>query len=217
MENGKIINRALVELELCGSKIEVISEPVETTPVNLKIEKSQDCEFVAVGGNIKYTVKIHNQCGGELHDVVFKDKLDNCTRFIEGSFRVGEEIKHPEIIDDTLVYTIETVEKCEIIIITFEVKVTDECCQGCSPDPSKSATPIIAPILPFTTTVVGTGVTGATICVEFPNGDTETTTVILGAWRVTSPVRLMFGQTVSAIQTEPGKSKSDIATRTVGR
>ncbi|MCL2755681.1 MAG: hypothetical protein FWE45_01365 [Firmicutes bacterium] len=212
----KIKNRALVELDMCGEKVEVASEPIETTPVKVRVTKTQECDFVVIGEKIRYKVEIENECGGDLYNIKFKDELDECCEFVEGSFMVDGHEREPEIIEGAIEYVIEELESCGKVEITFEVIATETCCRGCDvPPPERSTAPTILPILPLYT-VTGTGVSGATVYVELPNGDVRQTTVILGYWSVTSPTRLLGGQEVKAWQKEPGKSESEIITRVVG-
>ena len=213
----KIINRALIELDLCGTAFEIASEPVETTPVKIKVTKTQDCEFVLIGEHIKYAVTIENECGGELHNVKFKDELDECVEFVEGSFRVGDEPATPELVGRTLEYVISELPSCETVEITFEVKTTDECCRGCRPDPEQSAIPTVRPMFAFSPAVGGTGVRGATIFVERPGGQVVQTTVLPGgSWNLilaAPPPRA--GDVFRVWQVEPGKTKSEVVTRIV--
>jgi len=215
----KIINRALVELDLCGTTVEVASEPVETTPVKVKVTKTQDCEFVLIGERIKYTVFIENECGGELHNVKFKDELDECVKFVEGSFRIDDEQKEPEVVDGVLEYVIEELPSCKTLEINFEVMATDACCHGCrpDPDPEQSAIPTVRTILAFSPAVGGTGVTGATIYVERPNGQIVQTNVLPGgSWNLVLAAPTPHAGDVFKIwQVEPGKKESEIVTRIV--
>ena len=211
----KIKNKTLIEVELCGDKIEIASNTVETTPVKLMITKAADCDFVVIGERIKYTVTIKNECGGDLQNLKFKDELDECVEYVEGSFKVGDDEKEPELIDRMLTYEIEELKSCEKLEITFEVLATDDCCRGCRVD--KSAAPTIRVMVPLTTTVNGTGISGSTVFVKFPNGETKQTTVILGNWAIQAPDRLRIGDEISAWQKEVGKEESDVVTRTVGR
>lgn len=76
----------------------------------------------------------------------------------------------------------------------------------------RSAQPTIEEINQADPTVGGTGVSGATIEVTFPNGSKGTATVAPdGTWTVNVPtgVTLLEDQTVTAVQTEPGKDPSD--------
>ena len=213
-----IKNRALVELELCEQTVEIASEPVETTPISLKVTKTQDCDFVFIGERIKYTVIIENECGGELHNLKFKDELDECLEFVEGSFRVGDEPATPEIVDGVLEYMIAELPSCETLAITFEVVVTEACCRGCRPDPEHSETPTVRAMYAYSPSMGGTGVYGATIYVERPSGAVVHTTVLAGgSWNLTlSAPYPSAGQVYKVWQVEPGKSPSKIVSVTVG-
>jgi len=208
----KIINKALVELNLCDKKIEVASEPIETTPVKVTVTKTQDCDFVAIGERIKYTVTIKNECGGVLENLKFKDELDPCVEFVEDSFRVGDEPARPEIIDGILVYEIEEIQPCHSLEITFEVTATEACCKGCTPPGERSAPPVVRRILPFNPAISGTGVSGARIYVQFPEGEIRQATVNGGNWGVLAPTLPRSGDVITVWQIEPGKEKSDVVT-----
>jgi len=214
----KIKNSASVELELCGKTIEVTSDPIEITPIKLSIIKTTDCDFVAIGEKIKYTIVIANECGGAVHDVKFKDELDECVEFVEGSFKVGDDVKHPEIIDGVITYEIEEIESCDVFKITFEVVATESCCRGCHPDPEQSAMPTVRPMFAFSPAVGGTGVSGATIYVERPSGQIVTTTVLPGgSWNlVLATPAPRTGDVFRIWQVEPSKKESDVVTRIVG-
>lgn len=215
-----IQNKALVELELCGQTVEIASEPIETTPISLKITKTQDCDFVFIGERIKYTVIIENECGGELHNLVFKDELDECLEFVEGSFYVGDEPATPELVDGVLEYVIEELPSCETLEITFEVVATEACCRGCrpGPEPEQSAIPTVRAMYPYSPSMGGTGVYGATIYVERPSGAIVQTTVLVGgSWNLTlSAPYPSAGQVYKVWQVEPGKEPSEIVSVTVG-
>jgi len=213
----RIRNRALVELEFCGNKVEVASETIETTPVKLSITKTQDCDYVAIGETIRYTVVIENECGGELSGLVFRDELDECVQFVGGSFHVDGHERDAEVIDGVLTYEIEELGSCDKVEITFEVLATETCCRGCTPPAERSRPPTIRTILPMSSAVSGTGVSGAIVFVKFPGGETRQTTVVLGNWVVTAPARLRPHEEVSAWQQEPGKEVSEIVTRTIAR
>jgi|GEM_PF-1817170 len=213
----KIKNRASIELELCDKTIEIASEEIEITPIKLKITKTQDCDFVVIGERIKYTVFIENECGGAVYGLKFKDELDQCLEYVEGSFRVGEEHKTPEIMEGILTYEIEEIGSCETLEISFEVIATESCCRGCRPDPERSTAPTIRPMIPLNPAMSGTGVSGATVFVEFPNGEIRQVMVYAGNWGIIAPTLPRSGDVIKAWQIEPGKEESDIVTITVGR
>jgi len=211
-----IQNKALIELELCGQTIEIASEPIETTPIKLTVTKKQDCAFVMVGERIKYTVTIENECGGELHNLKFKDKLDECVEFVEGSFRVGEHPATPELVDGVLEYVITELTSCETLEITFEVLATESCCRGCRPDPDpvQSARPTVRAMHAFSPAVGGTGIPGATIHVERPNGQVVSATVTFGGtWSLVLGMPMpREGEVFKVWQVEQGKEQSEIVT-----
>jgi len=218
MEENKIKNHATVEIELCDEKHVIESNTIEAEAVSIKLEKEQSCSQVMVGGKIKYTVKIINECGAEVHDLLFKDTCDECTKFVEGSFMVGEHHVTPEIHDHTLSYKIDKLESCDTITITFEVEATEACCK-CHPcpDPDKSAKPSTrSSISRFERYVTGTGVRGATVYVTFPGDVVRSSTVsFLRAWSVRVPETLSAGDVITVVQVEPGKKPSDPVTITV--
>jgi len=209
-----IKNQSIVEVEVCDDKkVEFKSEEIETTPIKLKIKKEHDCDVVAIGEKIHYTVHIENECSTDVKNVLFKDHLDPCTKFVEGSFKVNEHEHHPEIEGHTITYRISEIESCQTVKIEFDVETTEECCTSCH---MQSQAPTILPLVPLTTAVLGTGVPSALIKVTFPGGEcVETNVNNLRSWRVTAPHRLHRGEVVTAIQIEPGKSPSNPVTRTV--
>jgi len=215
---NKIENIAVVSIEGCGKTIEITSNEVVTTPVKLRIEKTQECNIVQVGENIKYTIEIENECG-DLDNLTFEDRLDPCTEFVENTFRVNREVRHPEVEGNTLTYNIGSLESCETLSINFEAKVTEACC-ACKngPEPIKSAPPTIRHIEYNDMSVHGTGVPLATIYVEFPDGEIRTGAVNNGGnWNIGAPYRLTIGQIVKAWQVEQGKAPSEIITSVVGQ
>jgi len=151
-----------------------------------------------------------------VHDLLFKDTFDECTRFVEGSFMVNGHNETPEVHDNTITFEIETLESCDTITITFEVKVTEECC-SCGVEPEKSQVPnVIRPITRFNPVIFGTGVRGATVVVTFANGTQRSTVVgIAGSWSVNSTGLLSGGDVITVVQTESGKEPSDPVVITV--
>jgi len=212
----KIKNNASINFQACEEEIKIESNELETNPIKIRIEKKQDCDFVLIGENIKYTIEIENQCSTDLFDLVFKDRFDECTEFVEGSFRVNDHVEHPTLVDHELIFEIEKLEECEELTITFEVKTTDDCCHCTHPQPEQSEPPTIRHPNYNDNYVNGTGVPYATIEVEFPGGQIVSTTVNNGGnWRVDAPYRLQRGDTVYAIQIEPNKSPSIQVSATV--
>jgi len=208
-----IENKAVVNIQACDKTIEVTSNQTTTRPIKLRIEKKQDCDIVLVGEDIKYTVEIENLCSTDIENLTFKDELHDCFEYVDESFRVDGETRTPEFQGNTLYYKIDELKSCEIITITFEVAVTDNCCD-CAIE--RSAQPIINQPHYNDDFVHGTGVPHATIYVEFPGGETKTTTVNNGGnWSIDAPYRLEIGQTVSAWQVEPGKKPSEPVTKIV--
>jgi len=211
-----INNKAVVNLEACDRTIEVTSNEVTTKPIKLRLEKKQDCDIVLVGGRVLFTVEIENQCSTDVHDLTFKDKLHDCLSYVEGSFKVNDVPHHPEFEDDTLKYEIEELKSCETLTITFEVIVTDDCCDGCHIEIERSAPPTIAQPHYNDNHVRGTGVRYATVYVEFPDGTVGSGTVNNGGnWSIDALYRLQYGQTIRAWQVEPDKKPSQIVTVTV--
>jgi len=140
--------------------------------------------------------------------------LDECTIFVEGSFTVDGNPKTPEVHDNTLVFLIDKLERCDTITITFEAEVTKACCKCNRPEPEKSREPVTrTTISRFEPFIVGTGIRGATIIAIFPGNVERSTTVnLLGAWSIRVPVSLSAGQTITVFQVEPGKEPSNPVT-----
>ena len=64
--------------------------------------------------------------------------------------------------------------------------------------------------------VIGTGIAGSSISIDWPAGDPDTTTVgSYGTWLALSPETLTLGQEISATQTAPGMLTSAATTTTV--
>jgi len=210
LEKNKVINKATVELEFCdGIKI-VESNTTEAQAIKLVLEKTQDCDFVLVGHKIKYTVRILNECEVELHDVIFKDILDDCVEFVEGSFEIDGEVKTPEVEEGILKFIFPVLEK-EETVITFEVEATDDCCCKPKPKPVKSDPPTIASVRTNSTHVAGTGIAYATVYVTFPGEYIESYVVNNGGnWNAKMPdgYTPMIGDIIFSIQVEPGKDPS---------
>ena len=81
---------------------------------------------------------------------------------------------------------------------------------------AQSPAPVIDPVANGLLPVTGTGITGSTITVTWP--DTTTTDAIVdnnNTWTATPTTPLAVGEIVSAIQTTPGMLPSDPATETV--
>ena len=213
----KIDNQATVSLEACDRTIEVTSNEVTTRPIKIRLEKKQDCDIVLVGETVKFTIEIENECSTDVENLIFKDRLHDCFDYVEGSFHVNGHEEHPEFDDDTLTFRIDELNSCETVTITFEVTVTEECCLGCRPEPEQSATPTVMPMYPYSPTMTGTGIAGATIYVERPNGAIVQTTVYPGGhWSLTlSAPYPTAGQIYKIWQIEPGKEQSTIVTVTV--
>ncbi|MCL2846065.1 MAG: hypothetical protein FWE38_00060 [Firmicutes bacterium] len=211
---GTIKNKAMVGIELCGRTVEVASDVIETVPVKLKITKSQDCEVVAIGERIKYTVHIENECGGELRHVKFKDEIDPCCEFLPDTFMVNGEHRHAEFREGVIEYEIEEIHRCEKMEITFEVIATERCCHGCHTQQTER--PTIRTVLPLASAVSGTGISGAMVTVEFPCGEIRRTNVVMRNWMILAPERLHMGQIVTAWQKEENKKESEPVTRRVG-
>ena len=211
MAENKIINQAGVDIELCDGTHTIESNIVEAEPIHIRVEKEQSCDRVLVGEKIQYTVKVINECGPEVHDLLFKDALDECTRFVEGSFMVDDHPETPELLVNTLTFVIDTLESCDMVTIAFEVEVTAECCHCNRPEPEQSRTPTTrTTISRFERVIAGTGVRGATVYATF-SGDVVRSAVVnlLGAWSIQVPDSLSAGDTIIVVQVEPGKEPSD--------
>ena len=107
---------------------------------------------------------------------------------------------------------------------TFTVTQTEDGKQPSAPvttdakDAAKatSAVPVVKPIAAGATTVSGTGVVGATITVEDPDGNSHTTKVSAdGTWQVDLGQAAQAGTTLTVSQQEDGKNRSNELTVTV--
>jgi uncharacterized repeat protein (TIGR01451 family) len=204
----KIENKAVAKLEICDEEFEIVSNTVTTKPIKIRIEKKQNCDVVFIGENVKYTVEIENQCSTDVENLIFKDELDKCLEFVKGSFRVNGKVEAPEIKDNTIIFKIDKLESCETLVITFEAKATDDCCE-CKHKP-KSEKPTVQQVKHNDNSVRGTGVPQATVYVEFPDGKIVSAVVNNGGnWNISAPDRLTDGQTVYVWQLETGKGASD--------
>ena len=212
MKENKIINRASLEVELCDHTHIIESNPVEAEAINIKVEKTQSCDKVLVGGVIKYTIKIISECG-EAEDLLFKDIIDDCTRFVDDSFTVNGKREKPNVKDNILTFKIDKLESCETITITFEVEVTKQCC-SCHPHPEKSKTPTTRlTVSRYERSLTGSGERGAIIHVKYPDGSTSSTSVnLLRSWTISLPLGMSSGDLIYIIQEEQGKAPSDTIT-----
>ena len=210
MEKSKIINTAGVEIELCDGKHTIESNTVEAEAVNIKVEKEQSCDKVLVGEKLKYTVLIINECGTEVHDLLFRDTFDECTIFVKGSFTVNGKPETPDVYGNKLAFRIEKLESCETITITFEVEVTEDCCKCKHPEPEKSREPFTrTAISRFERVIVGTGIRGATVFATFPGGAVGSSVVgSFGTWSISVIGSLSAGDIITVVQTEAGKDPS---------
>ena len=81
---------------------------------------------------------------------------------------------------------------------------------------ARSDPPAIDTILDGDTDITGTGIDGSAIFITWPNGSPGTSIVqVGGTWPATAPEALLFGEIVSAIQTEAGKAESHPTETTV--
>ena len=118
-----ITNRSQIEIEACDETITVNSNETTVTRLNLEVHKTAGCNITAVGHHIDYCVKVTNESGADLHDLVFKDTLDPHTSFVPGSFTVNGHSATPTVHGQTITYNIHQLEDDESINICFRVRV----------------------------------------------------------------------------------------------
>jgi uncharacterized repeat protein (TIGR01451 family) len=128
MADSKIKNKAYLEIEACEEDLVIESNEVVAETIDLKLEKTQSCNYAVVGGKLKYTVKIINQCDTDILNVNFMDIFDDCCEYVAGSFEVDGKKETPTVVDNILEYLLHEIKGDETITITFEVKINEDCC-----------------------------------------------------------------------------------------
>ena len=118
-----ILNRSQIEIEACDETITVQSNETNVSILRLSVVKTAGCNISAVGHHIDYCVRITNDSGVDLHDLVFRDTLDPRTSFVPGSFTVDGQQRAPIIQGHTIIYNIPEIRDGETITICFRVRV----------------------------------------------------------------------------------------------
>ncbi|MCL2569856.1 MAG: hypothetical protein FWE16_01470 [Firmicutes bacterium] len=120
----KIKNTSFVDIELCEDTVTVTSQEVEVSELQLSVVKTAMCPFAVVGGTIKFCTTIKNTTGFTIHELVFRDELDENLSYVEGSFTVnGGQEDDPTIIGRVITFPMEKIEDDEEIVICFKVRV----------------------------------------------------------------------------------------------
>ena len=118
-----ITNRSQVEIEACDETIAVQSNETTVNILRLEVVKTAGCNISAVGHHIDYCVRITNESGADLHDLVFRDTIDSRTSFVAGSFTVNGHPRTPTVHGHTISFNIAELEDDETITICFRVRV----------------------------------------------------------------------------------------------
>ena len=118
-----ILNRSQIEIEACDETITVQSNQTTVTRLELEVVKTAGCNITAVGHHIDYCVRITNNSGVDLFDLVFRDTLDPRTSFVPGSFTVDGQPRTPTVQNNTITYDIPEIRDGETITICFRVRV----------------------------------------------------------------------------------------------
>ncbi|WP_297519927.1 DUF11 domain-containing protein [uncultured Clostridium sp.] len=110
----------------CKSKSEVVETYVNKA--SLYISKEADLKEAGLSDTITYKVTLLNDGTLGADSIIFKDNLDNSTKFIEGSFKVNNEVIHSVDIENGV--KINGLDPIEILIIEYKVEVIDTNCTG---------------------------------------------------------------------------------------
>ena len=118
-----IINRSQIEIEACDETITVTSNETNVSVLHLEVVKTAGCNITAIGHHIDYCVRVTNNSGVDLFDLVFRDTLDPRTSFVVGSFTVDGQPRTPTVQNNTITYNIPEIRANETINICFRVRV----------------------------------------------------------------------------------------------
>lgn len=120
-----VVSRIENKAQVIADCNEVTSNTVETfvkmPPVVFKdVDKSEAC----IGDILNYSVTIRNDSMREMTNVIFSDTIPTGTIYVPDSFEFNGVVQSPIIDQDTIYYTISSIEALRTVIITFQVKVT---------------------------------------------------------------------------------------------
>jgi len=120
-----ITNRAQIEIEACDETIVVESNEATVNKLRLTVVKNAGCNITAVGHHVDYWVRVINESGVDVHDLLFKDVLDSHTSYVTGSFRVNGSPATPTVVGQTLTYLIPELgdDDDNEVVICFRVTV----------------------------------------------------------------------------------------------
>ena len=119
----QIINRAQIEIEACDETITVQSNSEIVNKLQLEVAKTAGCNITAVGNQVSYCVRVTNDSGVDLFDLLFRDMIDPHTSFVAGSFTVDGQPRTPTVQGHTITYNIPELRDDETINICFHVRV----------------------------------------------------------------------------------------------
>ena len=119
----QIINRSQIEIEACDETIVVESNDEIVHKLQLEVVKTAGCNITAVGNQISYCVRVTNDSGVDLYDLLFRDIIDPHTSFVAGSFTVDGQHRTPTVQGHTITYDIPELRDGETINICFRVRV----------------------------------------------------------------------------------------------
>ena len=119
----QITNRSQIEIEACDETIAVQSNETTVNVLQLHVVKTAGCNITAVGHHIDYCVRVTNDSGVTLYDLVFRDTIDSRTSYVTGSFTVDGTPRTPTVQGHTITYVIPELRDDESINICFRVRV----------------------------------------------------------------------------------------------
>lgn len=121
----KIKNKALLEVELFGKRHIIESNETVVEEIKILFEKFASCKYVFKDEPIKYDIVIKNESNIKLTDFVFKDTLDDDTKYINGTFKINGHHYNPRIHGKTLEFPICELKDNEQLLISFETKLDE--------------------------------------------------------------------------------------------
>ncbi|MDR0850452.1 MAG: DUF11 domain-containing protein [Christensenellaceae bacterium] len=119
----RIFNRAFIDFNMCGRMRVFESNIVETTRIDIAVEKSQSNPLIFDGDEHEYTVKVINKSMLDIDNVHFKDFLDDGLEYVAGSFKVDGQSEDPKMVGHELSYDIKKLHARKEAILAFRVKM----------------------------------------------------------------------------------------------
>lgn len=101
----------------------IVQADILTLVVTKKQNGSDKPISVVSGSEITYDVTINNPLEQAIPSVVFTDSIGSLVSFVKGSFTVNGKEDTPTLTNDTLSYTIESLEPQATTTISFKVAV----------------------------------------------------------------------------------------------